>query len=321
MLKSFITGIAVAACLIGSLHAQEYPSRPVRIIVPFAAGGGVDLVARAIGAELGAKWGHPVIIENRTGAGSLIGAQVVATAQADGYTLLATTSQTFTTNRYLYRSLPYDIDHGFVPISLTVQSDQFLLANPNVAANDLRQLVELARRKGSAITYGSWGAGSEPQVTYEQLNVREKLELLHVPYKGVAPVLAGVVGGEVQLTAGSAGVAGKLIEAGKVKPLAIAAAKRSTRFPDVPTTAEQGFPYLRAAILHGLFAPTGTPSNIVEKLGNDVRAALKSQSLAAKLTSMGFEVVPTTGEEVMARLREETQRIGEVVEAAKITPE
>lgn len=321
MSKSWFMGLLAVAGLVGAVQAQDYPTRPVRLVVPFAAGGGADLVARAIAEELANRWKQPVVVENRTGAGSLIGAQAVATAPADGYTLFATTSQTFTTNRYLYKSLPYDIDKSFIPISLTVQADQFLLANPDLPASDLKQLVALARKPDSRLTYGSWGIGSEPQISYETLNFRERLNIVHVPYKGVSLVLAGLMGGEIQLTVGSAGVAGKLIESGKVKPLAIAAAKRSARFPDVPTTAEQGYPYVKAAILHGLFAPAGTPPAVVQKLGKDVRAALQSASLVEKLTTMGFDVVPTTGDEVTARLREETQRIGEVVEAAKIQPQ
>jgi len=293
----------------------------VRIVVPFAAGGGVDVVVRAMGPDLTARWGQPVIVDNRTGAGSLIGAEAVARAPADGYTLLATTSQTFTSNRYLYKTLPYDPDRSFVPITLMVRADQFLLATPSLPANNLKELVALARARPNTVSYGSWGIGSEPQLTYEQLNKREKLTLLHVPYKGVAPVLTALTAGEIQLSVGSAGIAGALIQAGRVKPLALAAESRSTKFPDVPTTAELGFPYMRAAIMIGLWAPAGTPAAVVERIGNDVRGILKTPAFADKyLTRPGYIGVASSADELTNLLREETVRVGEVVQAANIKP-
>lgn len=321
MYKQWIIGLVMVAGVV-SAYGEEYPSHSVRIFVPFAAGGGADLVARGVGAELAAKWGQPVVIENRTGAGSLIGAEAVAHSTPDGYTLLATTTQTFTTNRYLYKSLPYDPDNGFVPITLMVQADQFLLGNESLPAKDLGQLVALARQSRGRISYGSWGVGSEPQIIYEQLNKHEALDLLHVPYKGVAPVLIALLGGEIQLTVGSAGVAGQLITAGKLRPLAIAASKRSTDFPDVPTTAEQGYPYLRSAIMIGLFAPAGTPPATVDKIRNDVRSVLKSSlSAEKKVVPPGFDVVAGSGEELVDLIREETARVGEILGPVNTKPE
>ena len=322
MLMKRLIRLAIVAGTVAQAAAQTYPAHVVRIVVPFAAGGGADVTARTIGAELSARWGQPVVIENRTGAGSLIGTEAVARAPADGYTLLVTTSQTFTANRFLYKSLPYDAERGFVPITLLVQSDQFLLANAALPARDLKELVALARQPQGQVTYGSWGIGSEPQLTYEQLNRREGIRLVHVPYKGVAPVLTALTGGEVQLSVGSAGVAGALIRAGRLKPLAIAGQKRNRQFADVPTTAELGYPYLRASILIGLWAPSGTPAPVLERIGTDVRALLKNPAFAEKhFTGIGYDVVANTSEEFATLLREETARIGEVVQAANIKPE
>lgn len=322
MLKRLILGLLLVAGLAGHAAAQTYPTRAIHVVVPFAAGGGVDVVVRALAPELTARWGQPIIVDNRTGAGSLIGAEAVARAPADGYTLLATTSQTFTANRYLYKTLPYDPDRSFVPITLMVRADQFLLANPALPAKDLKELVALARERPGTVSYGSWGIGSEPQLTYEQLNKRETLNLLHVPYKGVAPVLTALTAGEIQLSVGSAGIAGGLIQAGRVKPLALAAPSRSTRFPNVPTTTELGYPYLRAAIMIGLWAPAGTPAPVLEKIGNDVRGVLKTPAFADKyLTRPGYVGVASSADELTNLLREETARIGEVVQAANIKPD
>ena len=320
MMKHWNLALVLVAGLAGHAAAQSYPARPVHVVVPFAAGGGTDVVARALAPELTARWGQPIIVDNRAGAGSLIGAEAVARAPADGYTLLATTSQTVTSNRYLYKTLPYDPDRSFVPITLLVRADQFVLANPALPANNLKELVMLARQRPGTVSYGSWGIGSEPQLTYEQLNKREALNLLHVPYKGVAPVLTALIAGEIQLSVASAGIAGALLKAGKLKPLALAAPGRSTRFPDVPTTAELGYPYLRATILVGLWAPAGTPAAVLEKIGNDVRSILKTPAFENHVTRLGYDVVASSAEELTNLLREETARVGEVVQAANIKP-
>jgi tripartite-type tricarboxylate transporter receptor subunit TctC len=321
MFKRCALGFVLVAALSVPAAAQTYPTHAVRVIVPYAAGGGVDVVMRALAPELTSGWRQPVLIENRTGAGSLIGTEAVARSQPDGHTLLATTSQTFTANRYLYKTLPYDPDRSFVPITLMVKADQFLLANSTLPANNLKELVALARSRQTSLSYGSWGQGSEPQITYEQLNKREGLSLVHVPYKGVAPVIAALTGNEVQLTVGSAGVAGALIKSGRLKPLALAAQTRSTRFPDVPTTAELSYPYLRAAILIGLWAPAGTPAPALEKIGNDVRSLLKNPAFADKVTAMGYDVVASTPEGLTALMGGESARIQEVVQAANIKAE
>lgn len=314
----FVLGAGLAA----QAAAQAFPSRTVRIVVPYSAGGGVDVLARALGVELSTRWGQPVVIENIVGAGGNIGADAAAKATADGHTLLATTSQTFTTNRYLYKSLPFDPDRAFVPVTLLVQSDQFVLAHAAVPAADLKQLVAYERQNSGKLNYGSWGKGSEPQMTYEYLNKREGLALVHVPYKGVAPVLTAITAGEVQLTMGSAGVAGRLIQAGRVKALAVAAPRRSTRFPDVPTTAELGYPYLRAAILIGLWAPANTPKSALDRIGADVRGLVKTPAFADKqISARGFDPVGNSPEEFAKILREETAHVAEVVKAANIQPE
>jgi tripartite-type tricarboxylate transporter receptor subunit TctC len=289
-LKSILVGVFLAIGVATGAGAQPFPALVVRVIVPFPPGGGIDVLMRVVAAELTAKWGQAVIIENRAGAGSTIGADAVAKAAPDGHTLLATANQTFTANRFLYKTLPYDAERGFVPITLLAQSDQFVLAHPAFPANDLRELVAL--------------------------------DLLHVPYKGIAPLITATIAGEVMLSTGSAGVAGELLKAGRLKALAIAGKRRAGQFPNVPTTAEQGHPYLLATIWYGLFAPAATPAAVVEKIGDEVRALLKTPAFAEKhVLSKGLEVVASTPEELAAVIRDETLSVGEMIRAAGVQAE
>jgi tripartite-type tricarboxylate transporter receptor subunit TctC len=230
--------VAVAALLALAFAApteaqQAFPNKPVTVIVPYAPGGGVDIMIRAVAAELTQKWGKAVIVENKPGAGTLIGAEFVARAAPDGYTLLATVDQTIVANRFLYKKLPYDPDKSFSPISMMVESDHILIAKNSLPVNDLRELVATAKREKGKLNYGSYGEGSQPMLVYSLLNEREGLDILQVPYKGIAPVMTALIAGEVDLATASAGVAGELLRGKRIKALAIAGKKRSTQFPDV----------------------------------------------------------------------------------------
>ena len=321
-MRPFVSALLLVLGTIGAAAAQQFPNRPVKFIIPFPPGGGVDVLTRAVAVDLGAKWGQPVIIENRPGAGSNIGAEAVAKSAPDGYTLLGTVNQTLTSNRFLYKQLPYDPDRGLAPVTLMIQSEQFLLAHGALPAKDLRELVALAKRERGKLTYGSFGTGSQPLLIYETLNQREGLDILHVPYKGIAPTLLALTAGEVNLTVASFGVAGELLKAGRIKPLAIAGKRRDARFPDVATTAELGFPYLQTSIWYAMFAPGGTPAPIVEKISNDVRAILKNPAFAEKhITARGFDLVASSPQELAAVIKEEVPVVGEMIRAAGVKPE
>jgi tripartite-type tricarboxylate transporter receptor subunit TctC len=304
-----------------AVHAQSYPSHLVRFIVPFPPGGGVDLVIRAAAQELSAKWGTQVIIENRPGAGGTIGTEAVFRAAPDGYTLLATVNQTITTAPYLFKSLQYD-PSKLAPVSLMVQSDNFVLAKPTAPANNLRELVDLVKKEPNKWTYGSFGRGSQPQLLFEYLNKKEGLDLLHVPYNGISPLLIAMISGEVSFTTGSAGIAGEFLRAGKLKALAIAGKKRSPQFPDVPTTEEAGFGYLQSLIWYAVFAPPGTPREIVEKIGGDLRAVLRQPDFVEhQITSKGLDVIASTPEELSNVVTKEDASLKVMIEAAGIKPE
>lgn len=299
--------------------AADFPDGPVRIVVPAAAGGGLDIVVRALTPILAERWKQPVIVDNRPGAGGSIGAGVVANAKADGLTLLAAQDQIMVANRFLYKTLPYDPESDFAPVAMMVQANQLVLATPKVPANDLKELVDYVKAGKGRFFYGSYGAGSTPHLAFELLNKREGLELTHVPYKGVAPVLTGMMSDEVQLSFGSAAVAGNLIDAGKLKPLAVASRERDPSLPSVKTTTELGMPWLQVSIWHSLFAPKGTPSEIVEKIAADVQLALKSPEFSTR--TPGFVILDGGPQELAKRNREEVERAREMVESANITPQ
>ena len=321
LLRIFCIGLVSVAPATQAADSMSYPNKPVRIIVPFSAGGGLDNMVRAIAAPLSEIWKQPIIIDNRPGAGSLVGASMTAEAKPDGYTLMATVNQTLVANRFLFKSLPYDPDKSFVPITMLVKSDQMVLANATVPVNNLKELVALAHKRGN-LNYGSYGAGSGPDLAFAILNAREGLNVLHVPYKGMAPLLVALAGNEVQFSVGSAYVAKPLADAGKIKPLAIAGKERSPLYPDVLTTTEQGYPYLQQTIWHALFAPAGTPKPILDKIERDIRTVLQDPSFVSKsVTPQGLQAVASTPAALRSAINEEIGVVQEMVRAAKIQPE
>lgn len=318
-------GLAAAAVLAAgpaAAQAAAYPNKPIRIVVPFPPGGGIDVLVRALGAELSKKWGQPFVVENKAGAATFIGADFVEGAPADGYTLLATTDPTFTSNRHLFKTLPYDPDKGFEPVIQMVKGDNLIFAHPSLPFADLKDLVAAAKKGDQKLSFGSYGNGTQPQLVFGYLNKREGIDLLHVPYKGIAPVMLAVAGKEVDLSVASAGVAGEMIKGGRVKPLAVAGSKRLPQFPDVKTAAEQGFPYLQSFIWYGLFAPKGTPPEIVAKLNADIAAVLKTDAFAEQqVRSKGLTVMAGSPKEFADAIRQDTALVGEMVKAANVKPE
>ena len=307
---------------VAQTSAQAFPSKLVKFVVPFPPGGGVDVLTRAVAAELGKKWGQPVIVENKPGAGAIVGADFVAKSPADGHTLLATVNQTVTTNRFLFKSLPYDPDKSLMPIMEMVESEQLILANAQVPANNLRDLVALAKKEPGKLSYGSWGQGTQPHLMFSLLSKKENLDMTHVPYKGVAQIMTSLAGGEIPISSGSGSVAGELLKAGRLKPLAITSKQRSPIFPNVPTAQEQGYGYLTASIWYGLFAPAGTPTALIEKINADVRAVLRDPQFSEKnVTSRNLNVVASTPQQFQAEINDEVKQVREMIRAADVKPE
>ncbi len=312
----------LGSCAFSSALAEDWPTRPVRIVVPYPAGGGVDVLTRAVAAELASKWKQPVYIENKGGAGSLIGAETVANAPADGYTLLATINQTFVGNRFLYKHLPYEPDKSFEPITMMVIGEQLLLANSALPANDLKAVIALARKEPGKLTYGSYGPGSQPNLLYETIKTREHIDLLHVPYKGITPNLTALAGGEIMLGMAATGAAMPLIATGRIKPIAVAMPHRVSQYPNVPTTAEEGYPYAVASIWFALFAPAHSPEAVIAKVRRGVHAILTQPDFVrTQVAAKGLTVVAGDKEQLEDAIRDEMRIVAEQVKAAGVTPE
>jgi tripartite-type tricarboxylate transporter receptor subunit TctC len=324
-LKQVLQVIAALVCVTMSIaptHGQSYPDRPVKIVLGVPPGGGLDVLVRGVAQELTARWGKSVVVENRPGASGLIAAEGVANATPDGYTLLATTDQIYMGNRYAFKNLPYNPDTSFANIVIMARAEQFLLANPEVPAKTLPELIALEKQKPGSLAYGSWGDGSPPHLVYETLNKRAGTKFLHVPYKGVAPVLAALTANEIQLSVGSSGVAGQLLKANKLKALALAAKERSPLFPDVPTTSEAGFPEIQAFIWFGLAAPTGTPKAIVDKISADVRDIVKQPAFAERfIIKLGWKQIASTPAETDQIIKNELPIIRDMSAAAGVKPQ
>lgn len=319
-----ITLLSTMCCVlsISPVRAQVFPVKTVVIVLPYPVGGSTDLLARALAIELTRVWGQSVIVQNISGAGSIIGAEKVANAPPDGHTLLLTIDLTVVSNRFLYKKLPYDPDKSLVPITMIARSGLFVIANPLFAANNMRELVEAARRAPGRVAYASSGIGSHPNLLFETIGKREGVQFLHVPYKGIAPMTNAAMSGEVQIATGSPAAVGSLVRAGKVKALAIGGLHRSDLFPNVPTIAESGYPYADFVIWFGLFAPGGTSARLVERISRDVTSVAKRPDFTEKyITAFGLDLVADTPAEFAAAIRADVKITAEMVKAAGVQPE
>lgn len=315
-----VVGMA-AAVFSSASPAQEYPSRPVKIVVPFQPGGS-DVLVRIIAAELANRWKEGVVVENKPGADSIIGADFVARSNPDGYTLLATVDTTMVINRFLFKKLPYDPDRSFVPVSLMAQVDALIVAHPSLTASNVRELVDLAKSKPRTISFGSYSKGSQTDLMFAEINHRESVDLMRVPYKGLAPTLAAAVSGEIQLATTGYSLGAPMVKAGRLKILGIAGKSRSPFFPDVATTAEQGFPYALSQTWYGLFAPAGTPEAIVNKISKDISEILNDKEFVQKnLIDRGYLPFGSTPQELRQRIRVDVQQTSDRVKTAGILPE
>lgn len=322
ILAAAALGLSLNCVAQGGGDANAFPARPVTIIVPYPPGGGVDVLIRAVARELSLKWKQPVVIENRGGAGGIIGTRDVAKAKPNGETLLATVDTPLTANRFLYNSLPYNPDKDLAPVIMMTRNYNFVLATASFPANNLKELIAAAKLGHQTLNYGSYGPGSHPHLVLATLASREHLDLVHVPYKGVAAMTTALISNEVPLATGTVATAGELMKAGKIKALAYAGPTRSVYFPNVPTAAEQGFPYLISPIWMALFAPAGTPQSTIDKINADVRAILTNSEFAQKnVTAVGQQVVASSPAELQKAVREDSARTEEMVRATGLKPE
>ncbi len=301
--------------------ADTYPSKPVRIVIPYAAGGGADALARQLGLALGKELGQPFIIDSKPGANTAIAASFVAKAPADGYTLLLTGNATTSLNPLLMERMPYDPDKDFAPISMVTRSPFLVVASAELGVNSLAELLELVRAKPGTLAYASNGTGGIIHLGMELLSQEAKIKLNHVPYKGFAPALPDLVSGRTPISMFDLGSLGSYAKVGKVKVLASTSATRSKLFPEVPTVAELGFPGFQVESWFTLYAPASTPQPIIDLLNEQVRKWTALPETAQSLALVGQEPESSTSAYVRTRIQRERQTYAPLVKAANIKAE
>jgi tripartite-type tricarboxylate transporter receptor subunit TctC len=295
----------ILAAVSAGASAADYPTRPIKFIVPYTPGGGVDIMIRSIGEKLSAALGQPVVQENKPGAGAALGAEIVAKSPPDGYTLLACTSGAMTTNTALYSKLAYDPLKDFAPITLTAHHTVVLVVNNELPAKTVKELVELAKTKPGQMFGGSSGNGSTMHLAHAFLNRTAGINIVHVPYRGSVPAMSAVGSGELQMSFMDIGPAIPVTKSGKARMLAIIGDKRSLVAPDVPTMQEAGFPGFDFVTWSGIFAPAGTPKDVVDKLNRELRRILAEPDIRDRIVATGGEPVSSTPEELAARVKRE----------------
>ena len=322
MQSIFIRSIIAVAVLstASAALAQNYPTRPIRIIVVSTPGGSVDTMARAVGPKLAARWGQQVLVDNRPGAGGTIAAELVAKAQPDGYTLLMGTIASLATNVSLYKTLPYDPVKDFAPITLVATQNLMLLIHPSVPARSVKELVALAKKQPGNLSFASAGNGTGGHLSGELFKMLAQIDMLHVPYKGVQPALIDVVGGQVSLTFASIISAMPQVTGRRLIPLAVTGAQRSPAAKELPTMIEAGVKAYESATWYGLLAPAGTATDIVNKLNAEVVTALKNPDMHDRLSREGADPVGNSPAEFAKHIQVEIEKWRKVVKAAGIQP-
>ena len=288
--------------------AQSWPAKPVRIVVAYPPGGGIDVMARQIAERLTAGWGQPVVVENKPGANTIVAADSVAKSAPDGYTVLMTSDATFSINPHLYAKLPFDTERDFIPVTMLVLLQQLLVAHPATPFNDLKGLIEAAKAKPGTINYASYGSGSQPHLAGEMLKNKAGIDLVHVPHKGISLAVPAVMAGEVQLTFAGIATSSAPLKAGRIKALAIGGARRSPLLPQVPTFAELGYPEVETHAWFGLFLPAGSPREAVARIYRDTKKILEEPEFRQKqLVDRGYEVVGSGPDEFAAYIRKDSE--------------
>jgi tripartite-type tricarboxylate transporter receptor subunit TctC len=298
----------LALSLLAFAAAAAAQTKPVRIVVAYPPGGGIDVMARQVAEKLTGMWGQPVVVENKPGANTILAADTVAKSAPDGTTVLFTTDATFSINPHLYAKLPYDAERDFVPVTMLVLLQQLLVANPSLPANTLAELIALAKAKPGTINYASYGSGSQPHLSGEMLKYKAGIDLVHVPYKGISLAVPAVMAGEVQLTFAGIATSMPQLKAGRIKALAIGGPKRSPLLPEVPTFAELGYPEVETHAWFGFFLPARSPSESVQRLYADTKKIIDEPDFRQKqLIDKGYDVVGSSPTEFAAYIKRDSE--------------
>ncbi len=307
-------------CIAGVAAAQDYPNRPIRFIVPYPPAGGTDVVARILTEPLGAVLGQTIVIDNKGGAAGNVGTDIAAKAPADGYNILFTLSS-HTINPKLYSKLPFDVEKDFVPISLAAMIPQILVVHPSVPANNVQELIALAKAQPGKLNYASVGTGSPGHIAGELFKLKAGVDIVHVPYKGGGPAVTDTIGGQVQLLFVSMPAAWQHVKSGRLKAIAVTSDKRSVAAPDLPTILESGVPDCVVNSWYGALAPAKTPPAAVAKLQAAFAQVLANPQVKEKLLAQGAEAASTTQAEFDKVIRDELAKWEYVIRAANIKPE
>jgi len=318
LLSTIALSFALAILGPGTAHAQTWPAKPVRIVVPFSPGGFADSSVRSIADRLGARLGQSVVVENRPGAGGNIGAELVAKSAPDGYTLLAGYDGTMVVNPHVYAKLGFDTLKDFAPVTKLGDGAVIIVAHPSVPANNLRELIALAKAKPGTLSFGSSGTGGSSHLACEMLNQRAGIELVHIPYKGGGQAITDVVGGQIPLVCTAIATAQQFIKSGKLKAVGLTSATRDPAMPEVPTFAESGLPGFVVNSWMGILAPANTPRAIVERLQTEIAAVLQLPDVRARYAVLGIDPVGNKPDEYAAQLKADLDAWGPVVKKANL---
>ena len=318
-----LTAAALAiACASAPVHAQVYPAKSIRLVVPYPSGGGTDFFARAVGAQLSQQMGQQVVVENRPGAATLIGAEAVAKSAPDGYTVLLGDTATFAVNPTLYKKLPYDPSKDLSPVTMTGRFALLLVVNPaKLKTASVKELVEEAKKYPGKFDYASPGPGSPHHLAMEMFKQRTGTQFTHVPYKGAAPAIQDLLSGQIPLMFLDLAAGAPQIKAGKLKALAVASDKRIAALPDLPTVAESGVPGFEAWAWQALAVPDATPKDIIAKLNAEYRKAIQTPELRQKLIDAGIDPLESSPADASAYIRSEALKWSKVIADGRITVE
>jgi tripartite-type tricarboxylate transporter receptor subunit TctC len=315
------TLVCACACATApALAADTYPSRPLRFIVPFPPGGGNDIVGRIVAAKLAEQLNQLVVVDNRGGAGGIVGTQITATAPPDGYTMLVN-NISLAVNQTLYKKLPYDVRKDLAPVSLLGRQPNVVVVPPGLPVKTVRELVDLSRAKPGTVQYGSGGVGTASHLATEMLKLMTGANMTHIPYKGLGPALTDLMGARIQVIISTLASALPQTNAGKLRPIAVTTAKRSPFYPGVPTMDEAGVKDYEFTTWYGLLVPPDTPKAIVERLNRETRAVMASASVKEQFSRQGIETATSAPDEFGAYLRSEVAKWGKVIQASGATAE